>query len=412
MIKSTPLTTSTMNTATPIKNTPTATTTTPNPIPTTPNNATSSSSSSQRQIPIVCPGHTRPLAELQFISIPSDSANKEDTPPTLTNESETQNLKGSMQTFLISACHDRLPMLRNGTTGDWIGTFTGHKGAVWSACLDSAGYLSATASGDYSIKIWDAINGEYLFGYDHEHIMKSVKFSLDSMKLASGGHEGLLRIYDLKHKLINVDKKKKDSSGKDVDNDNNGEEVVTIPIMATDDEGNSRKVVITKVEWLNNNVVLAACSDGFVRFYEINTKMLLRKLNVEAEVRDMEISRSPVNMLTVAAGDKVYFFNIVESITNSGDDNNNIQPESPLYSHKMPINFINEGGASLHPSGLRFVAGGSDLWVRVFETKTGDQLECHRGHHGPVRCVRYAPDGKTYATGSEDGTVRLWRTDP
>jgi len=61
-----------MNTATPIKNTPTATTTTPNPIPTTPNNATSSSSSSQRQIPIVCPGHTRPLAELQVrISIGS-----------------------------------------------------------------------------------------------------------------------------------------------------------------------------------------------------------------------------------------------------------------------------------------------------------------------------------------------------
>ncbi|CAM9854240.1 unnamed protein product, partial [Sphacelaria rigidula] len=42
----------------------------------------------------------------------------------------------------------------------------------------------------------------------------------------------------------------------------------------------------------------------------------------------------------------------------------------------MPINFRNEGGASLHPSGDRFIAGGSDLWVRVFDFNTGEQMEC------------------------------------
>lgn len=44
--------------------------------------------------------------------------------------------------------------------------------------------------------------------------------------------------------------------------------------------------------------------------------------------------------------------------------------------HTMPINFRNEGGASLHPSGDRFIAGGSDLWVRVFDFATGEQMEC------------------------------------
>ncbi|EEC46172.1 predicted protein [Phaeodactylum tricornutum CCAP 1055/1] len=313
-------------------------------------------SKNTRKIPIVCPGHTRPLAELQFCYIAPEQ-----------------------RTFLVSACHDRLPMLRDGTSGDWIGTFVGHKGAVWSCRMDPSGSLAATASGDFSVHVWDAITGKDLFQLPHKHIVKTCDFSPNSKYLATGGHEGILRIYDLTQPE---------------------QAPITIP------QDPSKKITITKCNWLSEDLLIVGCGDGKIRFWQPLAQggpatVPVHTMSTEgtSEIRDMEVSRTTAgqDVLTVAAGERVYFFDL--------------QTRTCLKSYKMPIHFREEGGASLHPSGNKFVAGGSDLWVRVFDYQTGEELELNKGHHGPIRCIRYSPTGESYATGSEDGTIRLWKTD-
>lgn len=313
--------------------------------------------SAPKQIPIVCPGHTRPLAELQYVCLNDNSSD----------------------TFLLSACHDKMPMIRNGGTGDWIGTWQGHKGAVWSCQMDPTGNLAATASGDYSARVWDAITGSSLIELPHKHIVKTCVFSPNSEKLVTGGKEASLRIYDLT-KLL---------SKKDAPKD---------PALELKQES-----PITKLAWMTNDLLLCACMNGKIYLWNTASKELIRTLETSegAEIRDMEVQSlegSQKMMLSVAAGTKVYFFDL--------------DTYALLHEYKMPIHFRDEGGVTLHPSGTKFVAGGSDLWVRVFDFASGQELECHKGHHGPIRCVRYAPDGKSYASGSEDGTIRLWKTTP
>ena len=56
---------------------------------------------------------------------------------------------------------------------------------------------AATASADFSARLWNAITGDELHVFQHKHICKSVSFSDDCQKLLTGGSEKLLRIYDL-----------------------------------------------------------------------------------------------------------------------------------------------------------------------------------------------------------------------
>jgi serine-threonine kinase receptor-associated protein len=71
------------------------------------------------------------------------------------------------------------------------------QGAVWSCVLDPTATLAATGSADFSAKVWDALTGLEKANLQHKHIVRTLCFTPCSTKLVTGGHEKLLRLWDV-----------------------------------------------------------------------------------------------------------------------------------------------------------------------------------------------------------------------
>lgn len=294
-------------------------------------------------VPLVCHGHSRPVVDLFYSPITPDGF------------------------FLISASKDSSPMLRNGETGDWIGTFEGHKGAVWSCCLDTNALCAASGSADFTAKVWDALTGAELHSFEHKHIVRACAFSEDTHFLLTGGLEKLVRIYDLN---------RPDAPPREVDKSPGS---------------------IRTVTWLHSDqTILSSCTDmGGVRLWDVRSGKIVQTLETKSPVTSAEVSQDG-RYITTADGSTVKFWDA------------NYFGLVKTYNMSSTVESV-----SLEPKyGNKFIAGGEDMWIHIFDFHTGEEIGCNKGHHGPVHCVRFSPGGESYASGSEDGTIRIWQTGP
>lgn len=133
------------------------------------------------------------------------------------------------------------------------------------------------------------------------------------------------------------------------------------------------------------------------RWWDLSSLQQTHSIQFAAPITSMEKSHDGQS-LSLTSGKTVSFISL--------------STKQPFIEHTLPYA---PSTASLHPIDPRstFVTGDMvDGWVRVHDVATGDERECGKGHHGPVHAISYSPDGEMYASGSEDGTIRLWLTVP
>lgn len=297
-----------------------------------------SSASAPRQTPLTCSGHTRPVVDLAFSPLTPDGY------------------------FLVSACKDGKPMLRQGETGDWLGTFDGHKGAVWGATLDKPAMRVATGSADFTAKVWNALSGEETHSFAHPHIVKTVDFSPDGTRLLTSCNDKMLRVFTI---------------------DKPGD-----PVLFKGHESSIAAAIFSP----DGTRVMSGGDDKVLRVWNAATGEQTSTVSLSGNVTDIVFSADG-KYLTVTHG---------KTVTHLDGETLAVVH---TYATSCPV-FT----SAIHPGNDMFVWGGEDNYIHVCDFATGAQREEYKGHFGPVHCIRFSPDGELYASGSEDGTVRLWQT--
>jgi WD40 repeat protein len=62
----------------------------------------------------------------------------------------------------------------------------------------------------------------------------------------------------------------------------------------------------------------------------------------------------------------------------------------------------------LTPDGRYALTGGTDQTMRLWDSRTGRELYCYRGHGAMVTGVAFAPDLQRICSASHDRTARIW----
>ncbi len=356
---------------------------------------------------------------------------------------------------LASGAGDNTIKLWDMTTQTNIATFEGHKSLIGSVAFSPDGRTLASGSYDNvrgslnnTIKLWDVATGQNIATYRHgEQGIFSLTFSPDGTTLVSGASDGTVILWDVSKPrpktLVQISGDNQQGlTNTQLDNpfvvevrDQNGNLLEGVQVIFTvttgDGKLNGRFTVANRTTDANGRAqstltlglnlgtnIVTASVDGIVDKIEVTFNSegigtpttpiiggdyqtwhlpdaaIIRLGKGHISYGDRAIAISPDGQrLAVASGIGVWLYDVVTL------------RELALLAHTDQVTSV-----AFSLDGTMLASGTGDGTVKLWNVEAGQNIATFAGHAGSVESIALSPDGKTLATGSGvwDGTVKLW----
>lgn len=316
--------------------------------------------------PLLLKGHERPLTFLRY------------------------NDDGDL---LFTCAKDHNPTVWYTDNGERLGTYKGHNGAVWCCDVTKKSKRLLTGSADQTAKLWDVETGKLEYTFNFEAPARAVQFG-QGERLALVSTDPFMGVPAAVHvKRISEDP---------ADQDHVSVLVITGP------QGRINRAVWGPV----NHTIIGAGEDCVIRIWDAETGKVLKEAGPE-------IGHDRTIMALAKSADGSHF------ITGSIDKTAKLWDIRTLdllksFNTERPVN-----AAAISPLLDHIVVGGGQdaasvtttssragkfeakFYHKIFEEEIGGV----KGHFGPINALAFGPDGKSFASGGEDGYVRLHHFD-
>ena len=240
----------------------------------------------------------------------------------------------------------------------------GHTAHVRFASFSPDGKTIASASSDYSIRIWNANSGEAITVLKgHNFTVQSVCFSTDGKQLVSASWDDTIRIWDIKTRKT----------------------IKTI-------QGHTNRITYSNFS-PDGRYIISASRDGSIRIWDAKTGK--EKSKIDGHISAVNSAQfSPDGKQIVSASDDKTIC-IWDVLTG--------KKLHCLSGHTKEVNY-----ATYSPDGRHIASASNDNTIRIWNAKLELELRCLNGHCKSVKSVNYSPNGKYIVSASADQTIRIW----
>ncbi|KAI9893822.1 MAG: translation initiation factor eIF3 subunit [Vezdaea aestivalis] len=295
--------------------------------------------------------------------------------------------------ILFSTAKDQVICAWYSSNGERLGTYHGHQGALWTVDIDPSSTLLASGAADNTVKIWNVQTGECLHTWEFPTAVKRVEFNEDGTQLLAVtekrmGYLGTIVVFDI---VVDVEAKQSE------------ERALTITCEYT-------KATVAGWSYLSKYII-AGHEDGSVSKYDAKSGEQIDNIMVhesDMQVTDLQWAPDRTYLIT-ASKDKtakiisVRDFQVLKTYT--ADTPLNTAAITP----KKDFVILGGGQAAMDVTTTSSRQGKFEarFYHRIFE----DEIGRVKGHFGPLNTIAVDPQGRGYASGGEDGYVRVHHFD-